>query len=130
MNPVTKTILCVTFCLILSVVTGCEEQGITSERQERLYAVENMELKKQIAEREKQCQKDIKAKQEELDKCNEGKSALQQQLQENTVKVFTESITPSLMQQIQELTGENTQLKARIEELEKQTGAGQTTPQP
>ncbi len=125
MNPVTKTILCVTFCLILSVVTGCEEQGITSERQERLYSAENMELKKQITELEKQFQNDIKAKQGELDKCNEDKTVLQQQLQENTAKVFTESVTPGLMEQVQQLNDENSQLKMRIEELEKQPDSNQ-----
>ena len=119
MNRTTKTILWLTVCMILAVLTGCDEEGATSERQERLYAAENVELKKQIAELEEQFQKDLAAKQEELDRCNEDKTALQQQLQENTAKVFTESVTPSLMEQIQELTSENTQLKARIEGLQK-----------
>lgn len=126
MSRTYTTIMFITICTFVVMLTGCEPQSAgrltaepASERQERLYAVENEELKKQIADIEKQFEKDLAIRQGELDKCNENMNVLQKELQEDMAKAFEESMTDILVEQVQTLTEENMQLKAQIEELNK-----------
>lgn len=119
MSRITGTILCLAACTILALLTGCKEEGVTSQKQERLYAAQNMELKNEIARLKEQFEKDLAAKQQELDKCNEDKSVLEQEIEKETAKVFEESLTDMLVEQVEQLTQENAQLKAEIEALNK-----------
>ncbi len=119
MNRIFKTIPYLTVCIILAGLAGCEPEEPVSERQERLYSAENMELKKQIVNLQEQVEKDIQAKQKELDQCNKDKNTLQQNIKRNSAKFFEDSALPTLMEQIQQLKKENTQLKAQIEALNK-----------
>jgi cell division protein FtsB len=119
MNRIFKIIPYLTVCVILAGLAGCEPEEPVSERQERLYSAENMELKKQIAELQGQFEKDMQAKQKELEQCNRDKSTLQKNIERNTAKLFEESALPALMEQVQQLKRENARLKAEIEDLNK-----------
>ena len=119
MSRIYTTIMYITICTFAVMLTGCEPQEPVSERQERLYAIENEELNKQIADLEKQFEKDLQARQKELDKCIEERDLLRKQMQEETTKMFEESLMNVLMEQIQGLTEENTLLKAQIEDPNK-----------
>ena len=126
MSRTYTTIMYIIICTFAAMLTGCEPQSTgrptaepVSERQERLYAIENEELNKQIADLEKQFKKDMEARQKELDKCIEERDLLGKQTQEETIKMFEESLMNVLLEQVQELTEENTQLKAQIEDLNK-----------
>jgi outer membrane murein-binding lipoprotein Lpp len=119
MNATNRIILWLSICAIVAVLAGCEEQSVTTERQERLYSAENMELKKQIAELEKQFEKDLAAKQKELDRCNEDKIILGKQAREETAKILQEDMVDMLSGEIQRLEEENARLTAEIEALKK-----------
>ena len=66
MNKITKAIVLLTVCITLAGLTGCEPKEEVSDRQERLYAAQNMELQKQISELEEQFAIDIQKKQDDL----------------------------------------------------------------
>ena len=126
MSRTYTTIMYITICTFAVMLTGCEPQSTgrptaepVSERQERLYAIENEELNKQIADLEKQFEKDLQAKQKELDKCIEEKSVFEKQLQEETTKMFEDSLINILIEELQKATEENTLLKAQIEDPNK-----------
>jgi CII-binding regulator of phage lambda lysogenization HflD len=119
MNAFFRIILCLAVCATLAGLAGCEPKEPVNERQERLYSAENMELKKEISVLRSQFEKQMQAKQQELDKCNKDKAALEEQLSQETVKMFEDSLMSSLMEQVNQLNNENTQLKADIEALNK-----------
>ena len=106
-------------CTILIPITGCEPEGKTTTRQERLYSAENMKLKKQIAQLEKKYEEDVVSKDKELQQCLEDNKVLTEQIQMDTAKAMEDSLTDMLMEQVQQLTDENIKLRAKIEELEK-----------
>ena len=117
----TKAVV-LTVCSILIIsIAGCEPEGPVNSQSERLFAAENMELKKELAELEKKYQKDLAHQKELLGKCEEEKKVLKTQMDENVMKSFEDSLTNVLMEQTQKLHQENTQLKAEIDELRKQT---------
>jgi predicted nuclease with TOPRIM domain len=128
MTGTTRTILCLSVCAIVTLLAGCDEGPVASQKQERLYAAENMELKKQIASLQEKSAKELAAKQQELDKCNQDKTTLNERLNENTRKAIEQSLMPTLMERVHQLTDENTHLKSRIKELEKQVGGSEVKP--
>ena len=126
MSRTYTTIMYITICTFAVMLTGCEPQSTgrptaepVSERQERLYAIENEELNKQIADLEKQFEKDLQAKQKELDKCIEERNLLGKQIQEETAKMLGDSLMNILIEELQKATEENTLLKAQIEDPNK-----------
>jgi len=121
MNGIFKISLCLTVFAVLAGLTGCEPKEQVNERQERLYSVENTELKKQIAELKDKCEKDLAAKQQQLDKCQSDVNSLAEQIQEDTMKAFEESTVDMLAEQIKQLQDENAKLKAEIEDLNKKS---------
>ncbi|MBN1795326.1 MAG: hypothetical protein JW804_01505 [Sedimentisphaerales bacterium] len=108
----------IVICTLLISTIGCEPESNATPRQERLYSAENMELKKQIAQLEKKYEKDVVAKDKELQQCLEENKVLTEQIQEETAKALEESLTTMLMEQVQQLTDENIKLQAKVEQLE------------
>ncbi len=119
MKGIFKISLCLTVFAVLAGLAGCEPKEQVNERQERLYSVENMELKKQIGKLEDKYEQDLAAKQQQLDKCQADVNSLAEQVQEETMKAFEQSAVNMLMEQIKQLQNENAQLKAEIEDLNK-----------
>jgi len=106
-------------CVVLILISGCEPENKIDARQERLYSAENLELKKQIDGLEKKYEKDMAAKEAELNKCVQQNERLSKQISDDALKMFENDVMSSLMEQVQQLSQENTELKAKIEQLEK-----------
>jgi DNA-binding transcriptional MerR regulator len=121
MNGIFKISLCLTVFAVLVGIAGCEPKEQVNERQERLYSVENMELKKQITELKDKCEQDIAAKQQQLDKCQADMNSLAEQLADETFKTFEQSAVDMLMDDNKRLQEENDRLKAEIEDLKKES---------
>jgi len=100
-------------CLIF--VTGCEEQQTIKDKQARLVANQNLGLKKQLQEKDAEIERqkglvvDCQAAIEEQKKAHE-KSA------EGVIDIIKSVSEQSA--QIEQLTAENKQLKAKIAKLE------------
>lgn len=104
-------------CYVGILVAGCEPEPTSSVKQERLYAAENMELKKQIKDMKKKHGKELAAKQELINECEKKKQTLLRQANEEANKMFEESVMSQLMDQVEELKEENKKLRAQLEEL-------------
>jgi len=92
-------LLCVV-SFAITLLAGCEEQGLADTRKTRLIAVENLQLKEQL----KQCSQTI----EQQKQSQKGS----QDLRELSYEYFTKENV--------ELRQENEDLKAQIEELKKE----------
>jgi predicted RNase H-like nuclease (RuvC/YqgF family) len=117
----------VLFCVIavMLITAGCEEQNASppNERKARLVGAENLELKKQLEQRDAEIE-DLK---ENLDKCLRAQRDAGKSSQEVFGKVI--ELTAKENQNLRE---ENKNLKSQIEDLKKQLdnikGAGGPTP--
>lgn len=121
MDLTSKISLCLGVFVVLVGLVGCEPKEQVNERQERLYSVENMELKKQIAELENKHEQELADKQQQLDKCRSEKSLLQEQFGKATMESFEQSAVKGLMEQIKQLRNENAQLKAEIDNTKQES---------
>jgi Sec7-like guanine-nucleotide exchange factor len=74
---------------------------------------------------EKQLEKELQAKQKELDTCIEERTSLEKYIQEDTAKIMEDSLTDSLIEQLQEMTKQNIKLTAQVEELEQKLESSQ-----
>jgi flagellar motility protein MotE (MotC chaperone) len=119
MNGIFKISLCLTVFAVLAGLSGCEPKEQVNERQERLYSVENTELKKQIAKLKDKYEEDLAVKQQQLDKCQADMNNLSEQLAEETFKTFEQSVVDALAKENKRLQDENNRLKAEIEDLNK-----------
>jgi hypothetical protein len=121
MSGIFKISLCLTVFAVLAGIAGCEPKEQVNERQERLYSVENTELKKQLAELKDKYEEDSAAKQQQLAECMEDNSRLEKKAQEETIKALEQSAINILMEQNKQLQNENARLKAEIENLKKES---------
>jgi hypothetical protein len=121
MSGISKISSCLAIFAIFAGLAGCEPKEQVNDRRERLYSVENMELKKQIAALEDKYEQDLAAKQQQLDKCQAEKSDLEERLQEETMRAFEQSAVNMLMEQNKQLQKENAELKAEMEDLKKES---------
>lgn len=117
-----RFLISIAVCAVLISVFGCEPEKTVNTRQERLYSTQNIELQKKIDNLEKKYKKDLGKKNEELLKCRNDNEVLTKQIQDETTKVFANEAMNTLMEQVQKLTAENNELKAKIAELEKAQG--------
>lgn len=122
MNRAVKTILIIIITsVVFAIITGCEPEGTTENpKKERLYAAENIELKKQIDQMKKTHQSELAANQQLLDSCLEENQMLTQQIEQNTADILNDEITTMMMNETQRLQQENESLMAQIDELKKQ----------
>lgn len=108
MKKILYIAIVVLICLIL---TACQESESTQLKRARLISNENLNLKKQLAEKDKQ----IEALKKEIEKINTQTEQERQQSAEGQitiVQMFTESEKRN-----EELTAENERLKAEIKDL-------------
>lgn len=111
------------FVVALAIAGGCQESQTPSEKKSRVIAAQNLDLQKQLAQRDKQID-DLKAQytarigleQKKLDDCQKQtadcREQLRQGMEEQVNKVLVASIEQNAM-----ILQENTALKAQIAEL-------------
>ena len=111
----------------IMLVTGCEEQQQTSSyRLARLAAAENIQLKKDLQQRDmeieklkEQHDKEMKNQQELLKKCQQQKGALEEQLG-GKFEAQLNKLFKGVSEENTKLREENKNLKAQIEKLHHQ----------
>lgn len=117
-RPSQKVAVLAVGIVVIMFVAGCEEEALSTQsniRKHKLIAAENKQLKKESEQRSKE----IKSQKELLDKCLEEKKNLQEKPQEDAEELMT-LVFESFNEESKKLKEENKNLKARIEELEKQ----------
>jgi len=104
------------------MIAGCDEnESQVSERQGRLYVVQNAELKKQIEDSAKDHATELAQIQKQLDECKKQNEQLSSAMEKDAIKLFEDEAFTSMAEELQELTTENAELKAKIVELESQS---------
>jgi hypothetical protein len=115
MKIITSSALLLTALAVLTLIPGCEEQGLRSERKTRLVGDENLRLKKQLELRDREIQK-----LEEVIAGYEKEEQKRADAEEDTgnlaLKLLKDVSVAS--KKIEKLSAENLQLKAKIAELE------------
>lgn len=110
MSKSSQTVMVLAICMaFIALIAGCAEKNLSNTKKHKLIAVENMQLKKQLEQRDKEIEKQKKL----LDKCLRGKKALQEKPQEEG-----ESLTKFLFEENLRLDKENKSLKAQVQQLE------------
>ena len=96
----------------ITLLAGCEEQGLADTRKTRLIAVENLQLKEQL----KQSNQTIQQQKEELEECQKEKTFWKKHSQEGSQDLMDLSYQHFAKENV-ELRRENEDLKAQIEQL-------------
>jgi len=101
---------------------GCQQEEVPDARKARLIAAENMQLKKDLQQRDGQIEKlkdlhdkEMRQREQQMTKCVKQRDALEKQLQENIQEKVDEVLT-NLMEENAKLRQEVQQLKAQMEE--------------
>jgi len=122
-KPATK-ILVLAVCVVVLLIAGCGEQELPSMKKSRLIAVENMQLKRELEQCNREIEKLIELhnkesrKQEKiLAECVQEKESWKQKAQQN-VRNQVKGVFDAVMEQNAKLLEENKKLKAQIEKLQ------------
>ncbi len=122
-KPATK-ILVLAVCVVVMSIAGCGEQEPPSMKKSRLIAVENMQLKRELEQCNREIEKLIELhnresrKQEKiLTECVQEKKSWKQKAQQN-VRNQIKGVFDAVMEQNAKLLEENKKLKAQIEKLQ------------
>ncbi|MBN1817761.1 MAG: hypothetical protein JW828_10400 [Sedimentisphaerales bacterium] len=108
--------------MILLSVCGCQEKDNSAMiRQTKLVAEENIQLKQQLSD----CQKEVEQQKRLVEKATVDNAEIAKQTGDNNIKLL--QIVAQSGKQVEELTAENARLKARIQELEAKL-SGTTAP--
>jgi hypothetical protein len=103
------------FCGQLLITSGCSQPATPNDKEARLIAAENIELKKQIAQLEKDIQKQklsLDRSEKELQDCRElSRKNVREQVKDVLDNVIDEN--SKLRQQIKELQAEIQTLKSK-----------------
>ncbi len=109
--------------VVIMVGVGCQEGEVPSTKKARLIASENMQLKKQLEQRDSEIEKlksehdrQIKLREEQTAKCLQQKQALQKKLQED-IQERVDEVLAAVVEENARLQEEIGELKAQIEEL-------------
>lgn len=124
-----KGIIISTFAVLIAVAgAGCYQQQSQGTKRTKLIAAENMRLKEELAELEKEIkrlkqlhQEQLIEKQSRLNQCQKEKQAWQQKSQKNIQNQVT-GVLDVIMGDIKKLRQENERLKAMFEQLEQHVG--------
>ena len=123
MKRLTQKALVLATGVVIMVGVGCQESEAPSTKRARLIASENMQLKKQLEQRDSQIEKlknehgkQIKQLEEQIAKCLEQKQSLQKRLQEN-VQERVDEVLATVVEENAQLRQEISKLNAQIEEL-------------
>ena len=117
-----KGIILVSLVAIV-IAAGCQESQTPSEKKSRVIAAQNMELQKQLAERDKQID-DLKAQyaartgleQKKLADCQKQTADCKEQLKQGMEEKVNDILVASI-EESAKIREENTALKAEIAEL-------------
>jgi nitrogen fixation/metabolism regulation signal transduction histidine kinase len=106
-------------CVAIVTCAGCQEQELPSDKKSRAIAAENMQLKKELKQRDekieqlkKQYDKQLQQQQKQSAKCLKQKEALEKQLQKN-VKDQVDDVLATVID-------ENTKLREEIKKLKEE----------
>ena len=109
--------------VVIMVGVGCQEAEVPSTKKARLIASENMQLKKQLEQRDSEIEeiknqhdKEIKQREEQTAKCLQQKQALQKKLHED-IQERVDEVLMAVVEENARLQEEIGKLKAQIEEL-------------
>lgn len=113
-RPVQFAIVLVT-SLTIAFMAGCEQQNVSNAKQERLIADENMQLKKQLEQKDTELQKQASL----LEKCEKEKTFLKDRSREAN-RDLLEKVMGNISEREKVTRQENESLKLQVEELKKQ----------
>ena len=100
------TLLVLVSLVVLNVISGCNQQTATGSKKDKLLTAENIQLKNELQQKDKQINKLKK----QLVKANTPKKPS---------PPMPEDISKRMMEDIGRLGKENAELKAKLEELNK-----------
>ncbi len=115
MKIITSSALLLAVMAVLTLICGCEEQGLRSERKTRLVGDENLRLKKQLELRDREIQK-LEEVMAEYEKEEQKRADAEADSGNLALKLLKDSAAAT--KETEKLSAENLQLKARIAELE------------
>lgn len=114
-----SVILAVAIFAFIALVTGCEEQNLSDARKSRLVAAENMQLKKDLAQRDEEIEKQKKL----LAECIEEQKIAAEQVQKSLKELSDTALKD--FEEIIILKQENSELRAKLDQLQKRLGQSQ-----
>ncbi len=124
MKKLASKIFVLTVCVVVMSIAGCGEQELPSVKKSRLIAVENMQLKKELGQRNKEIErlnelhnKESKKQEKLLAKCVQEKESWKQKARQN-VRNQVKDVFDAVMEQNAKLRDENEKLEAQIEKLQ------------
>ncbi|MHC4790041.1 MAG: hypothetical protein ACYS8Y_01165 [Planctomycetota bacterium] len=105
---------------IVTMIGGCEEEKDASSletniKRSRLVAIENVQLKKELEQRDKEIEK----QKELVEKCQQEKKVLKKQL-DGDIQEQLDGMLTDVMDKNAELHEENEKLKVEIEQLKEE----------
>jgi len=110
--------------VVVMLVAGCGQQELPGVKRSRLIAVENMRLKKELGQRNKEIErlnelrnKESKKQEKLLAECMQEKMSWKQKARQN-VRKQVKGVFDAVMEQNVKLSEENEKLKAQIEKLQ------------
>ncbi len=101
--------------IMFMLIAGCEEQNISNTKKGRLVAVENIRLKKELEQRDKEIEKQEKL----LEKCLQEKILLEEKVRKG-IRDQVNDILGVVIEESAKLRQENKKLKTQIEQLKKE----------
>ena len=115
----TSVILAVAIVVVLGLLTGCEEQNLSDTRKSRLVAAENMQLKKDLAQRDEEIEKQKGL----LAECIEEQEMAAKQVQKSLKELSDTALKD--FEEIISLKQENSELRAQLDQLQKRPAESQ-----
>ena len=123
MKKIVRKIFVLAVCIVVMSIAGCGEQEPPSVKKSRLIAVENMQLARELEQRNKEIErlnelhnKESKKQENLLAKCVQEKESWKKKARQN-VRKQVKGVFDAVMEQNAKLREENEKLKAKIEKL-------------
>ena len=125
MKRAARKIFVLAVCVVVMSIAGCGEQEPPSVKKSRLIAAENMRLKRELEQRDREIEKlielhnrEIKKQEELLAKCVQEKDSWKKKARQN-VRNQVKGVFDAVMEQNAKLLEENKKLKAEIKKLQR-----------
>ena len=125
MKRAARKIFVLAVCVVVMLIVGCGQQEPPGIKKSRLIAVENMQLKRELEQCNREIEKlielhnrEIKKQEELLAKCVREKDSWKQKARQN-VRNQVKGVFDAVMEQNAKLLDENKKLKAQIEKLQR-----------
>ena len=126
MKGPTRKAFILTVGFVVMVIAGCGQQEPPSVKQSRAIAAENMDLRKQLERKnqeierlKEQHEKETKKQAKLLEACQQDKEGWKKKAQQN-IRNQVAPVLDAVVDETAKLREENTRLKARIEQLQKE----------